>query len=382
MNRLSIFTTLWVTRPLFLVLLLSLFSLSPVFAQESPPVSPVTPVSGANPEAVADEAVQAWLETPSPELLSLAQLSPDELCTQLPVLLQNPPPAAGTTVNLADRRELEEADPNTRRYSYPASLPNDQLSVVEVTLQKQGDVWRAEGVGFRTAAATVSIPDALQTRTAGWIFALLSLALLYALVRPTFMRRWLEEGWGVLRAHRRLVIGTVVGLYGLFALGVLLGTNLPASCDRAILGLVEASLEGLGATQAYGSGDVARAAAVTFYQNFFFGAFITSFGSAFLFGIPAYFLNGARFFAVGVPFGLVGGAGPLALLFILGLLLIELMAYVLVTAGGGIFLVTLIRKGFSGYREGFRALLLMLPIALVLLVLGAWYEAAGVILGG
>ena len=205
MNRLSIFITFWVTRPLFLVLLLSL---SPVFAQGSSPVDPVTPVSGANPEAVADEAVQAWLNNPSPGLLSLAQLSPDELCTQLPVLLQNPPPAAGTTVNLADRRELEEADPNTRRYSYPASLPNDQLSVVEVTLQKQGDAWQAEGVGFRTATATVSIPGALQTRTAGWIFALLSLALLYALVRPTFMRRWLEEGWGVLRAHRRLVIGT------------------------------------------------------------------------------------------------------------------------------------------------------------------------------
>ena len=375
LNRLSIFNPYGVR--LFLALLP--FLLSPVFAQGVPAV---TQVSGANPEAVADEAVQAWLNNPSPGLLSLSRLSPDELCTQLPALLQNPPPAEGTTVNLADRRELEEADTNTRRYSYPASLPNDQLAVVEVTLQKQGDAWQAEEVGFRTAAATVSIPGALQTRTAGWIFALLSLALLYALVRPTFLRRWLEEGWGVLRAHRRLVIGTIVGLYGLFALGAFLGANLPASCETAVTGFVEASLEGLGATQAYGSGDVARAAAVTFYQNFFFGAFITSFGSAFLFGIPAYFLNGARFFAVGVPFGLVGGAGPLALLFIFGLLLIELMAYVLVTAGGGIFLVTLIRKGFGGYREGFRALLLMLPIALVLLVLGAWYEAAGVILGG
>ncbi len=376
MNRLSIFTTPYVTRPLLLLLL---FSLAPALAQ---PGTAVTTVSGANPEAVADEAVRAWLENPSPGLLSLATLSPDELCAQLPTLVQNPPPAEGTSVNIDDRRELEAEEPGTRRYSYPATLPNDQLTVVEVTLRQQGDVWEAERVGFRTTSASPSIPSVLQTRAAGWVFALLSLALLYGLVRPSFMRRWLGEGWRVLRAHRGLVIGTVVALYGLFALGTLLGANLPASCETAIAGFLQTTLEDLGATQAYGSGDVARAAGVTFYQNFFFGAFVTSFGLAFLFGIPAYILNGLRFFALGVPFGLLGGVTPLALLFILGLLAIELMAYVLVTAGGGIFLVTLIRKGFGGYREGFRGLVLMLPIALVLLVLGAWYEAAGIILGG
>ena len=283
---------------------------------------------------------------------------------------------------MSDRRELETDDPDVRRYSYPATLPNDRLTVVEVTLRQQGDVWEAEAVGFRTAAASPGIPSVLQTRTAGWVFALFSVALLYALVRPSFLRRWLREGGGVLRAHRGLVIGTVVVLYGLFGLGTLLGAGLPASCETAVIGFLQASLEDLGATQAYGSGDVGRAAVVTFYQNFVFGAFFTSFSLAFLFGIPAYLLNGVRFFALGVPFGLLGGITPLALLFTLGLLLIELMAYVLVTAGGGIFLVTLVRKGFGGYREGFRKLLLMLPIALVLLVIGAWYEAAGLILGG
>ena len=56
------------------------------------------------------------------------------------------------------------------------------------------------------------------------------------------------------------------------------------------------------------------------------------------------------------------------------------MAYVLVTAGGGMLLVTLIRGGFPAFRLAFRKLTLMLPIAFLLLVIGAWYEAAIIIL--
>ena len=376
LSRLSPHKTFCTTRPLLLALFL-LALLSPALAQTE------GPVSGAVPETVADEAVGAWLDNTSPGLLSLAGLPPDELCTQLSGFLQNPPSPEGTSVNIDDRRELEADDPDIRRYSYPAALPNDQLAVVEVTLQREGDLWRTEEVGFRPPDTT-SFRDVLQTRPAGWLFALFSLALLYALVRPSFVRRWLGEGGEVLRAHRGLVVGTVIALYGLFGLGVVLGANttLPASCEAAIASFLQTSLEDLGAVQAYGSGDVARAAVVTFYQNFVFGALLTSFSLAFLFGVPAYLLNGSRFFTLGALFGLSGGVTPLALLFILGLLAIELMAYILVTAGGGIFLVTLIRKGFGGYREGFRGLLLTLPIALVLLVIGAWYEAAGLILGG
>ena len=81
------------TRPRFPLLpsfLFLLFSfLSPALAQTE------GPISGADPEAVADEAVGAWLGTASPGLLSLAGLSPDELCERLPALLQNPPPGGG-----------------------------------------------------------------------------------------------------------------------------------------------------------------------------------------------------------------------------------------------------------------------------------------------
>jgi hypothetical protein len=43
-------------------------------------------------------------------------------------------------------------------------------------------------------------------------------------------------------------------------------------------------------------------------------------------------------------------------------------------------LATLIREGFGGFRRAFRKLTMTLPIAFLLLVIGAWYEAAIIIL--
>ena len=43
-------------------------------------------------------------------------------------------------------------------------------------------------------------------------------------------------------------------------------------------------------------------------------------------------------------------------------------------------LVTLVRKGFSNFRLALRKLTMMVPFALLLLVIGAWYEAAVLIL--
>ena len=134
----------------------------------------------------------------------------------------------------------------------------------------------------------------------------------------------------------------------------------------------------LGAAQAYESGNVARAAVVTLYQNFVMGAVVTTYAVAFIsFGLLAYVLNGARFLALGLPFGFLTQADPVTLIVVLILIVVELMAYVLVTAGGGMLLVTLVRQGFGDFRLAFRKLTMMLPLAFLLLVIGAWYEAAG-----
>lgn len=336
--------------------------------------------SGPEPERVADEAVEAWLEQPAPDLMTLASLPPEEVCESLPDMLTNPPAREGTHVNLDDRRELPTETPDTLLYSYPATLPDGSLQRVEVTLLREGEVWEARKVSYRIDAPDVGIPDVFQTPLAGWLFVAFSLYLVYLTVRPTFFRRWLAEGWAAIRRYRGLVIGTVIALYGLFGLGALTGANLPEACAVAVSSFLETSLEELGATQAYESANIPRAAVVTTYQNFVMGTLVTTFGPAVLFGIPAYLFNGFRFFALAIPFGFLEGITPLSLLFVLILILVELMAYVLVTAGGGMFLMTLIRKGFSGFQEGFRNLALMLPIALVLLVIGAWYEATVIIL--
>ena len=371
----------------FLPLLLIVLNIGGVLAAPATPAQPQTlqtkpPVAGQGnaPAAVADNAVRAWLKRAPLNPATLAGLPPEEVCRQLPTLLNNPAPPAGTTVNFQNR-VARESSQTTRRYTYPVTFPGERLSVLEVTLKRQNGRWQAENVGLQTSARTPTIPAVLQGPAAAWVFAAFSVFFLYLLVRPSFFRRWLAEGWGYLREHRRLSIITILLLYGLFGLGVFTGANLPPVCARTVTQLVEQGVSQLGAAQAYESGNVARAAVVTLYQNFVMGAVVTTYGVAFIsFGVLAYVFNGVRFLVLGVPFGFLTQSDPATLLSIVILILVELMAYVLVTAGGGMLLVTLIRGGFSAFRLAFRKLTLMLPIAFLLLVIGAWYEAVIIIL--
>ncbi|HEX7021621.1 MAG TPA: hypothetical protein VF171_02110, partial [Trueperaceae bacterium] len=292
------------------------------------------PTAGPNPSAVADEAVRQWLQETPPDLMSLAGLPPDELCRQLPAVFQSMPPVAGTEVNFGDQQQLPSDEPGVRHYSYPASLPGGQLRLVEVTVRQEAGRWEATSVGYHTEAAVSTIPAFVHSTLASWLFILFSLYLLSLLVRPSYFRRWLAEGWRVMVQHRRTVILTIVVLYGLFGLGAVTGAALPAACKDAISSFLQGTLEQLGATQAYASQDIPRAATVTFYQNFIWGTLITTFIWAFLFAVPAYLVNGLRFFSLGVPFGFAG-FDVASLLVVLVLLIIELMAYILVTAGGG-----------------------------------------------
>lgn len=336
--------------------------------------------SGADPAQVADQAVQAWLTQQPASITSLAGESPEALCAALPQLVSGPPP--GTDINLKDRLEQPSGGPSAKLYTYPAALPSGQLEIVEVRLKKTASGWQSSSVGFQPGSAPGSLPEALRSPIAGWIFIAFSLYLLYLLTRPSFFRRWLAEGWEVIRRHRRLVIATIVILYGCFILGALAASGLPESCATAVNELLTSSLSTLGATSAYASGNVPVAAVNTVYQNFLSGTLLTTFLPAIFFGIPAYVLNGFRYGFLGVAFGLVGHVTAAYLIVTGILLIIELMAYILVTAGGGILLATLVREGFSGLQKGFKNLVLMLPIAFLLLMAGAWYEAAVIILAG
>lgn len=331
--------------------------------------------SGTDPAQVADQAVQSWLSEPPTDLGTLASLPAEQLCQALPELLRSPPPPAGTRVTFDSRREVESGEEGVRRYSYPASLPGGRLEVVDVRLERAGAGWSATRVGFRVDAGSQGVRGWLQEPLAGWLFVAFSLLVLYLLVRPSFLRRWLAAGARTVRQFRSIVVGTVVAFYAIFFLGALIGTQLPEGCTTAILEVVSSAITSVGATDAYSSLQLPRAAAVTFFQNFGVVTLTMLFSLAFLFGVPAYLLGGLSFLAQGIPFGLLGGLGPLQFVLVGVLLALELTAYFLVVAGGGILLATVVRGGLGAFWLGVQRLAQMLPFALVLLLLGAWYES-------
>ncbi len=339
----------------------------------------------ATAEEAADEAVATWLARRPVSFEQLASLDAEQLCRELPGIVTHPPPPEGTRVNLDDRveRTTPEDEPE-RVFTYAASRAGGQLDVVEVRLRPaaEGEGWETTSVGFRSTAELTGVRAWLQTPVAAYFFIALSVLVVFLLARADSpLRRWLRSTRAAVAQHRRLVVATVLVLYGVFGLGVLTGTGLPDSCDVAIVEIVEGAITSLGATAAYGSGDVARAAAVTFYQNFVVVTLSVTFTLAALLGVPAYLYAAFSFYVQGVPFGMIGGGDPLQMLVVLIVVLLELTAYFLVVAGGGMLLATVWRGGFARLSEGFRKLLSTLPVALVLLLAGAWFEAAALILG-
>jgi len=335
--------------------------------------------TGSEAEAVADAVVLAWLERTPTSLAQLSDRDPANICAALPDLVANPAPPAGTRIVLEERRELTPepaaADGSKRTFSYAAVRPGDQLDVAQVELRADGDLWRLERVFFRSTQELSGMRAWLQTPTASAMFILLTLLVVAGLVRPSPLRRALASSAETMRSHRRTILFTSVLLGSLFALGMSTGRALPDGCDTAILMVVDQAVGQLGATAAYGSGNLARAAALTFYQNFVVVTFSLHFFLVLLLGVPSYLVAMLQFFVLGIPFGLLSGLTPLAWLPILVLIGIELAAYFLVISGGGIVVGGLFRAGFRGYVEAVRrAASLLLPAALLLL-LGAWYEA-------
>ena len=364
-----------------LALLLAVLGLLTAQAQSSlvddAPSLPQVLVAGEDPEAVADEAVQGWLERPATVLTDLLGRDASEVCQVLPDLVAAPPPPEGTRVNLEDRREQALDDPDARRFTYSAVRPGEQLDVVQVDLERDEEGWSVVSVGFRVDTADRGW---LGSPFAGGIFAGLSLVLLAMLARPSPLRRVLASGLQYVREHRRLVLGTMILLYGAFAAGVWSGAALPPECDDAVMAVLGQALGQVGATDALLSGDPLRLGVTIFYQNFGVVTLLL-FWLGLIFGIPAYLLAFPQFFANGLPFGvLFEMTGPLALLGTVLLIVIELTAYFLVVAGGGMLLVTIIRQGLGGFPLALRKTLAMLTIAGVLLVIGAWYEVALIML--
>jgi hypothetical protein len=340
--------------------------------------------TGEDPGAVADAAVAAWLMREPLALIDLTGVTPAEACLLLPGVVTAPPPPRGTRVVVEDRRPLARADAGDDRasFTYAAVRPTDVLDVVQVDLLRSEGVWRVERVGFRAATGPTGVRAWLQTPTASIAFVMLTLLAVFGLVFPSPLRRALGFALRTVRTHRATVVVTMALLYVVFGVGALAGSTLPPECETAVLVVLEGALGQLGAQQAYGSGDVARAAVVTFYQNFFVVTFSVHFFLVLLFGVPSYLVAIPQFFLLGLPFGLLAGSSLPTLAPALLLLVLELTAYFLVVAGGGILLGTLFRRGFGAYPAAVRAAASLLVPAGLLLLVGAWYEAILLILLG
>lgn len=370
-----------------LLTVLCLLAIAMAGAQEVPPQDPaVAPADvgilfldergwpvGLVPEEVADAAVQSWVDRPQLAIAELAGRPAAELCAALPALVTAPP--AGTRVVIEDRRETAQEDEGRRVFTYAAARPGDVLDVAQVDLvQDEEGRWTVQRVGFRP------VPDSgirawLQTPTASYLMIGLSLAVLLSLFFPSPLRRGLALGLATARRYRGTVLFTMGLLYGVFLLGVVSGASLPDECEAAVLEVVTAAVSQVGATAAYGSGDLPRAAAVTFYQNFLVVTFGLHFLLSLFFGLPSYLVAVPQFLLLGVPFGMLQGTPFLDLLPVLLVIVLELTAYFLMISGGGIVLGTLIRRGFAAYPQALREVASLLVPAGLLLLLGAWYEA-------
>lgn len=330
----------------------------------------------SNPENLADNAVTEWQAQKAPTMTELAGLSTDQVCMELPKLLYAAP--EGLDVNLNDRKELElpEGSPDTiLRYSYPASQPGDIVGTVRVTLnQEEGEDWHVSSIRYFPELGSDPLRSWLTSPIGAIVFTLFSALMIYLSLRKSLFRSWLSEAWKHIVEHKRTVIFSIILLYGLFALGYFSGTSLSQPCGDLLGSLVQQSIEQLGVADAANSGNVLGLSAAIFYQNFTFGAFFTTYVPALFFGIPAYLFNGSRFFALALLFGYSGLGSFLHALLAIILFIIELMAYIIVTAGGGMLLVTIVRGGVKAFRLAYRKLALMLPVALLLLIIGAWYE--------
>lgn len=351
---------------IFISALLLLSILSPAWAQLA---------RGEDPAQVADEAVEAWLERArSFDLMALTAESPAEVCREFLAVGLPPQVVGDTQVNFDDRRELTQDIPEGQRvYSYPARVGNAGLARVQVWLTEVGGDWHADAVRLHMEGPRPTLPGFVQGELAGWAFMALTAYLIFLLSRPSWFRRWLGEGWKVLLEHRGIVLGTIIALYGAYTLGSLFGVALP-ECQQAIGSFVGDQLAETGVVDVLATDSVPQLSVAITYWNFVNGAINTTLGPAIIFALPAYLINLSRFFLIGIALAPVG-AQAVVLIFHLPVIIIELMAYVLITAGGGIFAMTLIRQGLRSFREAFRRLILTVPIAFVLLVIGAWYES-------
>jgi hypothetical protein len=320
----------------------------------------------------ADQAVHDWLhkkfetKTTPPNISASSDLN-SILKNQIETLkktlrFSNVPPDPRVNFNL---RTVQQAG-NLRQYAYPMTSEYGDETLT-VTLEKTTSGFTVRSI--QSGVETSLTPDFVSQPVGMWMFLALTALLAYATIAPTIWRTWMVQGLRLAIVHKRTFILTNILLYGVYLLGTVLGFAYPD--------LVQAVGEALGgALSRSGIGETLKAGVV----NAAFGIALNNARAGILFGsflpgsffaIPAYLFDTAQFFVYG--FALAPVANVSAFWWHVPTIVLELQAYIFVTASAGAFLVRIFRK--ESYAKSFQTYLKCLPFAFTLLIIAAWYEA-------
>jgi hypothetical protein len=320
----------------------------------------------------ADQAVRDWVnkkfetKITQPNISSSSDLN-SILKAQINTLkktlqFSSVPPNPRVNFNL---RSVQQAG-NLRAYSYPitSDVGDETLTV---TLEKTASGFTVRSV---QAGATASLtPDFVSQPVGMWIFLTMTALLAYASIAPTIWRTWIVQGLRLAKIHKRTFILTNILLYGVYLFGTALGFAYPD--------LVQTVGEFLGGALARsGIGETLKAGVVNAafgiaLNNARAGILFGSFIPGTLFAIPAYLFDTVQFFVYGFALSPVTNAA--AFWWHVPTIILELQAYIFVTASSGAFLVRIFRK--QTYAKSFQSYLKCLPFAFTLLIVAAWYEA-------
>ncbi len=320
----------------------------------------------------ADQAVRDWLNkkfetkiaqpniTPSSDLNSILKAQINTLKKTLQ--FSSVPPNPRVNFNL---RSVQQAG-NLREYSYPitSDVGDETLTV---TLEKTNSGFTVRSI---QSGATASLtPDFVSKPVGMWIFLTMTALLAYASIAPTIWRTWLVQGLRLAKIHKRTFILTNILLYGVYLLGTAVGFAYP-DLVQTVGEFLGGALARSGITDTLKAGVVNAAFGIALNNaraGILFGSFIP--GS--LFAVPAYLFDTAQFFVYGFALAPVNNAA--AFWWHVPTIILELQAYIFVTASSGAFLVRILRK--QTYAQSFQSYLKCLPFAFTLLIIAAWYEA-------
>jgi hypothetical protein len=211
----------------------------------------------------------------------------------------------------------------------------------------------------------------VKTPLGNWLFVAFTALLAWASFAKTRWRDVLLASWGTIRSGWWIYIGTNTLLYGIFLMFSASAAAFPESVAalRESLGQILVRNE----VQTLLAGGVGSAAFGISLNNFIAGV-VMFFTSGLFLALPAYLVSSLNFMVYGFALSPVGM--PQALFWLhIPTIIIELQAYILIVSASGIFLWRVVRSRFSEFRAAWQGYWGVLPLAVSVLILAAWYEA-------